>query len=285
MTYATIMVHLGIGHSNTRVLAVAAELAIRFGARLVGIAASPPIEMIYGDGFVVGDIIDVDRDQIEKQVEAAGIEFRDAMASWAITTEWRSAITFEPPTYYLSREARSADLFVAGAEPAASLLGPPPALGIGDLVMQIGRPVLSVPAGGDMPKFERAVVCWKDTRETRRAALDALPLLKKAQHVTIVEIASEHQLPQARAHVEAVALWLKGHGIVAEAVASPSTSDDSTLLDAISVEHRVDFLVAGAYGHNRLREWVLGGVTRDLLLRPTRCALVSHQSKSPCSTW
>lgn len=59
-------------------------------------------------------------------------------------------------------------------------------------------------------------------------------------------------------------------------VAADSTGDDAAGLNGIALEHAVTFLVAGAYGHNRLREWALGGVTRDLLTRPARCALLSH---------
>jgi nucleotide-binding universal stress UspA family protein len=79
-----------------------------------------------------------------------------------------------------------------------------------------------------------------------------------------------------RTHLQDVVGWLKRHGIEANAVAAPSTGDDATGLKAIAQEQRVDLIVAGAYGHSRVREWVLGGVTRDLLLRGGPPALVSH---------
>ena len=120
------------------------------------------------------------------------------------------------------------------------------------------------------------VVGWKDTRETRRAAFDALPLLKKAAHVAVVEIAAEEELAAAGTHLDDVVGWLKRHGVVVVSLAAPSTGDDATQLNAIAEEHGADVIVAGAYGHSRLREWVLGGVTRDLLLRADRCSLVSH---------
>ena len=84
------------------------------------------------------------------------------------------------------------------------------------------------------------------------------------------------ELFDARGRLQDVVAWLKGHGIAAKAVAAPTAGNDATHLDAIAREHGAGLLVAGAYGHNRLREWVLGGVTRDLLLRPGRCSLVSH---------
>jgi len=140
----------------------------------------------------------------------------------------------------------------------------------------VGRPVLVVPAAADELKLEQVVIGWKDTRETQGAALDALPLLKKAAHVTVVEICAEREIAAARTRVEDVVGWLKAHGVVAKPLASPSTGDDASLLNAIAQERGANMVVAGAYGHSRLREWVLGGVTRDLLLRGKNFSLLSH---------
>jgi nucleotide-binding universal stress UspA family protein len=142
--------------------------------------------------------------------------------------------------------------------------------------MQVGRPVLVVPPGAEAFALDRVLIAWKDTRETRRAILDALPLLKKAAHVTLAEIAVEDRLALARKHLEEVVVWLGRHGVKAEGVASLSTGEDPSQLYAIVKERGANVIVAGAYGHSRLREWVLGGVTRDLLLRADLCALVSH---------
>ena len=70
--------------------------------------------------------------------------------------------------------------------------------------------------------------------------------------------------------------WLRWHDVVAEPLVLASNGDDVGVLNAIAQELAADLIVAGAYGHSRLREWVLGGVTRDLLLRANRCSLVSH---------
>lgn len=92
----------------------------------------------------------------------------------------------------------------------------------------------------------------------------------------MMEIATDAELPAARDRLKDVAARLARHGIVAEALAVPSIGDDATRLDAIAQQQGAGLLVAGAYGHNRLREWMFGGVMRDLLLRPQRCSLVSH---------
>jgi nucleotide-binding universal stress UspA family protein len=101
-------------------------------------------------------------------------------------------------------------------------------------------------------------------------------MLKKAARVTIVEIASEEELGLARAHLEDVVGWLKRHGIASESLALPTVGDDAMRLSAVSKEQQADVVVAGAYGHSRLREFVLGGVTHDLLLCSNICSLVSH---------
>jgi nucleotide-binding universal stress UspA family protein len=97
-----------------------------------------------------------------------------------------------------------------------------------------------------------------------------------AKRVTVVEIAPEEDLASARTHLEDVVGWLKRHDILAKPLASVAKRDDARQLDAIARELGADLVVAGAYGHSRMREWVLGGVTRDLLLGADRCSLVSH---------
>ena len=83
-------------------------------------------------------------------------------------------------------------------------------------------------------------------------------------------------LAEARADVADVVGWLKTHSVKAEPLAVAAKGDDAAQLSAIAQDHNADLVVAGAYGHSRLREWVLGGVTRDLLLHAGRCSLLSH---------
>lgn len=118
----------------------------------------------------------------------------------------------------------------------------------------------------------------KDTRETRRAVIDALLFLKAADEVSVVEICAKDELESVRARLKDVVSWLGRHKIMAEPLALPSmrTDDEAKQLETIARDQAADLLVGGAYGHSRLREWILGGVTRDLLLRPERCAFISH---------
>ena len=79
MSYATLMVHMELGRPNTGLLKITAELAERFQAGVVGIAARQPIQMVYGDGYVSGDLYQQDLDEITKELKAAQAEFRAAL--------------------------------------------------------------------------------------------------------------------------------------------------------------------------------------------------------------
>ena len=274
LSYPSIMVHLKPGRANLGVLHVAANLAARFDARVIGIAVSQPMQLDYGVGVYDGSMVQLDRDEVDRDMAAAEGEFRHALRD-RNAVEWRSKVLFTSAAEYIAGEARSADILITGVT-TGTFLNATPEMSTGDLVMEIGRPVLIVPASALEPKLDRVVLAWKDTRETRRAAMDALPLLRRASHVTVIELAAEDELIGAGARLRDVAGWLGRHGVVAEIEALHSTSADSTALDDFARAQRSDLVVAGAYGHNRVREWALGGVTRDLLLRTDRCSLLSH---------
>jgi nucleotide-binding universal stress UspA family protein len=148
---------------------------------------------------------------------------------------------------------------------------------ISDLVMRLGRPIVVVPPSIDELSLEHVVVGWKDTRETRRAVLDALPLLRNAGQVTVMEIVEDPEaLASTRQHLAEVTSWLTGHGVAAHPSAELLSASATAELEAAAAARNAGLLVIGAYGHNRLREWVLGGVTRDALRHPARCSFMSH---------
>ncbi len=270
------MVNLAPGEDNAGLLRVTGELAERCHAEVVGIAARQPLQLLYNDALDFDDAIERDFREIERELEAAETEFRSALLGRASKLEWRSSVTIAPLSEYLAHEARVADLVITGPSSANQPLCRARHVNLGNLLMQIGRPLLIVPKNMDRLKFRRVLVFWKDKRETRRASSDALPLLKLAEEVTVIEIAGKADLAAATRRVNDVAAWLGRHGIIAEAVAAAANGDDAAQLEAFVDEYRADVVVGGAYGHSQLREVVLGGVTRDLLLRAERCAFVSH---------
>ncbi|MDP9046266.1 MAG: universal stress protein [Pseudomonadota bacterium] len=275
MSFATLLVHLELGRENTGLLKVTSEIAERFGAGVVGIAARQPLQMVYGDGYVSGDLYQRDRDEIARALAVAEAEFRAAFRGRDRFVEWRSSQETVYLADYFAAQARCADLVLTGVGTGDHYDGSR-ALNLSELIMQAGRPVLTVPVSASTMTLEQVLVGWKDTREARRAVADALPLLKHAKRVSVVEIAVQDNLDAAGTHVRDVVAWLGRHGIKADGAAQRSTGDDATALYATGQDIGADLVVAGAYGHSRLREWALGGVTRDLLLSANRFSLVSH---------
>ena len=276
MGYKTLMVHLELGRPNAGLLAITSDLAQRLKAAVIGIAGCQPIQLMYNETYVAGDILAEDRKLIEKQIQDAEREFREALAGKVPALDWRSTVTYGPLAEYVARQARAADLLITGPDIGGSVFDHSRRVGIADLVMEAGRPVLIVPKGRDELHLQNVIVGWKGTRESRRAIADALPLLKLAHHVTVLQIAPDAEMSSAKDHVADVVKWLASHGINAKAEAIAAMGPDSDRLSDIVRERSTGLLVAGAYGHSRLREWVLGGVTGDFLMNPDRPVLISH---------
>jgi nucleotide-binding universal stress UspA family protein len=220
-------------------------------------------------------IYEEDRKQAARQMKAAEIEFHEAMANLQGPTEWCCRTTALPLADHLLRQARRADLIVVGAAPANVPIDVTRRVDVCDLVMSAGRPVLLVPDSAAPIRFERIFVAWKDTREAQRAIADALPLLATCRHVSVVEIASADELPDAKAAMQEITRWLGLHHVKAEAAVTLSRGANAKQLGAIVREAGADLVVAGAYGYKRERAWVLGGVTAHLLAGD-RCVLFAH---------
>jgi nucleotide-binding universal stress UspA family protein len=275
MTYKTLMVSLNLGESNERVLDVAASLAQRFDAHVIGIAGGHPMQIDYAEGYSTSDAHPTQGKAMSQQMADVQAEFRNALQARVDKLEWRETQKLESLGDFAARQARSTDLLITGVSDG-ECFGTPRAVRAVDLIMCLGRPVLVVPATADKPRLECVLVAWKDTRESRRAAADALPLLKRAAHVCVVEIADEADLREAQVRLDDVVAWLARHGVVAQALAASTNPADFDQLGAIASAQGADLIVAGGYGHSRLREWVMGGVTRRLLQGAQRCSLLSH---------
>ena len=274
MTYTTLMAHLDACHTNAAVLNATERLAAHFDAKVVGISACQPVQIVGSDGYIAGEAMVACRDESEKEMREAEATFRASFASSGLPVEWRASVTDLALSDFIARQARSSDLIVTCVRPAGKFEHAKH-VNVGDLVMRAGRPVLIIPDQRTDARFDRIVIAWKDTREARRAAADALPLLKRADYVCVVEIAAAAELESATSRVHDVGAWLLTHGVKAIAVVQPSKGGASDQLEAILAEQKADLVVAGAYGHSRLREWAFGGVT-DYLLCGSRLAFLSH---------
>ncbi len=275
MSYKTIMAHLEMGHSNSGLLKIARDLSQQLHARVIGVSACQPLPLAYGDVCLMGDVVQRASDELDAELKAAEAEFRSLFPAGPEGHEWRSSVTYGSLCDYVVGEARSADLVITNIARTV-LLDETRCIHTGGLVLSIGRPVLLVPPDADTLALNSILIAWKETRESRRAALDALPLLKRAAQVCVVEIAGHDGQAEARRHVEDVVSWLRVHHIAASSRVATVSGEASEQLGSIAEEQKADLIVAGAYGHSRLREWVLGGVTGDLLLKAGRFCLVSH---------
>ena len=251
-----------------------ADLAQRFSAAVIGVAARQlslhSSIMAIGPGEPRGR----EFDKFRERAAAVEAEFRSAL-SGVDNLQWRSHVAAGPASEPVASEARAADLIVAAVVPDERMFSPSPEIDVGDLLMRAGRPVLFAPPGVTGLKLTQALVCWKDSPEARRAVADALPILEGSK-VDVVELANEHEIELAQRHVADVGDWLHRHGVEATCVATPLSGAEAAHLSRIAKDLKADLIVAGAFGHSRLREWAFGGVTRDLLVRAERCTLVSH---------
>jgi nucleotide-binding universal stress UspA family protein len=143
----------------------------------------------------------------------------------------------------------------------------------GALLMEVGRPVLVAPPGIERLAAKRVVVAWKDTREARRAVHDALPFLTRADEVLVAVVGPDAD----REGAEDVAAYLSDHSVAVTThlLRSPEVSAADEILRFAGREE-ADLVVMGAYGHSRLREWIFGGATRDVLQTTPVCCLMSH---------
>lgn len=273
MSYATLLVSVNVDRVSKPFVGIAADLADKFSARLIGLSALAIVPPFVAEGVVIVDnATELDIAKMKATLADAGSKFT-AVAGAARHAEWRSAI--ESPTQTLIGESRCADLvLIEQAKSAGDLYR---VVDAGAAILAAGRPFVVVPAAVKSLAADHIVVGWKDTREARRAIQDALPFLHEAKHVTVLEICEKDQIDAARRHVDDVVRYLAQHRIRAERrVELQAHGSGADQIVALAEDAGADLLVTGAYGHSRLNEWVFGGVTRDLLTSSPVCCLMSH---------
>ena len=197
----------------------------------------------------------IDQGQAAIRKRTAGLEsvFRASMRNRAAIVEWRCAEEFT--TRFIVQQARAADIIVVGADGRDALADPFMQANPSDLIMQLGRPLLVVPESGNWLDLRSILIAWKDTPEARRAIVDALPMLRKAKEdVTVVEIIEDDvSRPAASLRVKDIVAWLSRLAVVASEQVPGECGDAAAQLDKIASEMGAGLVVAGAYGHSRLR--------------------------------
>ena len=277
MTWSSLIVYVDDEPDNTQRIEQAADLAKAHGAHLIGVSAcapETPVADAYGAGILMGEVLTAQHERAESALKGAEQRFRDFATRAGVSCEWRADVG--DPTSLLVKHARAADVLIVGRDSAnaSGWRAPIPS----DLAMRAGRSILIVPPNPARPVAGAPVLlAWTDSRESRLAAVAAIPLLREAESVRVLELCDPEDMDGARLRTADVAAWLRRHGVKAEAEAR--AHDDRAagrrLLDC-AAEMKAGAIVSGAWGHARMRQWIFGGVTQTLITESPVALLLAH---------
>ena len=272
----TVIVDTG---GDRRPAKLAAELARVTGAHLTGIAlAVDPVVPVYTVAAPIPtDFIVAAHEQTVADAKSALAAFDAIGQAAGITSEGRLAESISGDFTGVVRSALLTDLAVVGqddpdadGEPLRSAL-------IEALLFQAGLPTLLVPARGVSElKGQKAVVAWNGSVQAARAVRAAMPLLARAESV-MVAIVDEGAAPAGVEQGADIGAYLARHDLKVEVrtIVNAHEGAGAAILD-LAREEDATFLVMGAYGHSRIRQFLLGGVTRHVLARATIPILMAH---------
>ncbi len=270
----TILVHVDTTKRSKRALDAALKLADQHDAHLIGLGVRQPVAMPnYAAAEIPSEVWAAMENEQENLVSQARTIFEDAvsLSGRQARSEWH--VEHRDIAAAISARGKSADLIVLGQEEPNDIA---PYESVPDhVVLSAGRPVLVIPYIGEIDTIgERVLIAWNNSREAARALGDSLPLLSKASDVDIVSVEDhDSSVPPG----SDAARYLSGYGVKAKIsnVKPGSISTDNILLNHVA-DRACDLIVMGAYGHSRIREMVLGGVTRHMLRHMTAPVLLSH---------
>jgi nucleotide-binding universal stress UspA family protein len=272
-----IVVNLSVTEGGGPVGDYAVSLASTLQAHLTGIAfVYDPIVPVSGTGYIPPEIIETQQADSDAAAKAAIDRFAAATSREKLSAEPLTlSASFAGAGDQFARITRRFDIAVVGqAEPERSA--------VEDMIAETtlfesGRPMLMVPYIQKAAlKLDNVMVCWDGSRQAARAIADAMPLLTRAGRVEIVIVANERgkqdEIPGADMgeHLARHGLKVEVHRI------SGGSIDVADALLSRAADSGADFMVMGGYGHSRLREFVLGGVTRSILRTMTIPTLMAH---------
>jgi nucleotide-binding universal stress UspA family protein len=272
-----ILVNLSLGERGGFAGEYAVSIAAAFEAHVAGIAfLYDPVIPLSGAGYIPADVIDTQEHDNAIATKAAADHFSRAAT--------RAGVSAEPLTLsssvsgageQFSRLARRFDLSVVGqADPDSNAIEEVIAE---SALFDSGRPIILVPYIQKAPlKLERVMVCWDGGRQAARAMADAMPLLARAGHVEVVIVADENGKEDEIAGAD-VGQHLARHALNVEVKrVAMGDIDVADVLLSHAADIAADIIVMGGYGHSRLRQFVLGGVTRSILQSMTVPVFMSH---------
>lgn len=281
MDIKSILVHLDSGVNAQGRVAAAAALAIRHDAHLVGLAPTGWLAMAPEGAGGAGLVAYQQAAMEELRREARGCvrRFEEQVARMGVHA-FEGRIETGYAADAMTQAARYCDLtIVTQRNPDESSWGQPAQMAQ-EILLRSGRPLLVLPHAGecDLAHAQRVLVGWNGSREAARAMHDALPLLKTAASVEVVvfQPPEEAGLKHGPMPGADIGLWLARHGIKVGVSHVPVKVAAGEALLSHAADVSAQLIVAGGYGHSRLREAVLGGVTRTLMRSSPVPVLFSH---------
>jgi len=269
MSYKTILVQSQPDAACGPAINLALTVAGMFEAAILGVGAEAFEPATYG--YMDGSLLAAAGNQIDVDLVEAERRFRERTGDCKHGADWVSSRGY--PLDVMARHARGADLVVSSR--LAPHVSEATACTPASLLMATGLPLLLAPQSGAELEAKRIVVAWADRREANRAISDAMPFLMRAEAVHVVNVCPADERDEA-ALLE-VKRRLTRHGVAAETeTVSPVHRSMTGDLEAAADRHGADLIVTGGYGHSRLREWVLGGVTEEFLAFSNKYILLSR---------
>lgn len=263
MAFKTIMVQLDVDSIAAPRISMAWDLAQRHDADLIGFcAAEPHFVMPTGtDDQVSTTALWCQVEEIEARLNCLREDFLSTV-NGSNRASWRGEIG--NPTRQLTLNARAADLILTGSPAVDLIVDHHRTLDTASLILAAGRPIIVASQMLAPIKAGNILIAWNDTREARRAVADAMPFLIMARDVVIATV--NHGSPVPHDNVADVEMFLARHGVKARSeVLDARHCEPADLLLQLGREITADLIVMGGYGHSRVREMALGGVTRSVL--------------------
>ena len=272
-----IIVNLSITENGSAVGNYAASVAAALQAHLAGVAfIYDPIVPISDGGYIPAEVIETQRADNQAAAESAIKSFTAASNGAGISAEpLMLSASLNGPGDRFAHMARRFDLAIVGqGQPEMSSMDQI----IGETTLfESGRPIIMVPCIQKGPfKIDNVMICWDGSRAAARAVADAIPILGKSARVEIVIITNE---PGKQFDIEGadIGQHLARHGLNVNVHRLPGGDIDvADALLSYAADSSADFMVMGGYGHSRLREFILGGVTRSIFQSMTVPVLLSH---------
>ncbi len=278
MTIKDILVHVDDQKSCKKRIAAAIDLATEHDAHLTGIYVIPNIDIPgYMDAQMPADLIKMQEDRLADAANAAELAFNEAVNVSGLSAEWRCLKGYAPDI--IADHGHYSDLIVIGQHDPNTYAGSGRDQVPDQVVLSSGRPVLIIPYNFAADSIgKNVIVGWDRGQRATRALHDALPVLQKADAVTVLMVNPKSR-PGMDNHTPGadVAHHLARHNVAVEA--DHIASDEISICDHLlsrAADVGADLIVTGGYGHARWRELVLGGVTRQLLDTMPIPILMSH---------